>query len=80
MSVLLFYRLYILFFCVYVLLLAIPMLLFVFFNDTAPTEIYTLSLHDALPILVVLTETIPKLGEKRLPFLTLRLALSVDHQ
>src|SRR5438552_15423065 len=22
-----------------------------FFNDTAPTEIYTLSLHDALPIL-----------------------------
>src|SRR3954462_5112114 len=22
----------------------------VFFNDTAPTEIYTLSLHDALPI------------------------------
>src|SRR3954463_466841 len=25
-------------------------LLFVFFNDTATTEIYTLSLHDALPI------------------------------
>src|SRR5690349_24808235 len=24
--------------------------LFFFFNDTAPTEIYTLSLHDALPI------------------------------
>src|SRR3712207_8040445 len=24
--------------------------MFVFFNDTAPTEIYTLSLHDALPI------------------------------
>src|SRR5438445_2047242 len=23
---------------------------FFFFNDTAPTEIYTLSLHDALPI------------------------------
>src|ERR1039458_8677354 len=23
---------------------------FIFFNDTAPTEIYTLSLHDALPI------------------------------
>src|SRR5438034_5610669 len=23
-----------------------------FFNDTAPTEIYTLSLHDALPILI----------------------------
>src|SRR3712207_7736254 len=25
---------------------------FFFFNDTATTEIYTLSLHDALPILV----------------------------
>src|SRR2546428_9999053 len=25
---------------------------FVFFNDTAPTEIYALSLHDALPIFV----------------------------
>src|SRR5215213_11599874 len=28
----------------------IPFLLFFFFNDTATTEIYTLSLHDALPI------------------------------
>src|SRR5690349_23590046 len=27
---------------------------FFFFNDTAPTEIYTLSLHDALPIYEVL--------------------------
>src|SRR5437762_9643923 len=26
------------------------LLLFFFFNDPAPTEIYTLSLHDALPI------------------------------
>ena len=26
--------------------------LFFFFNDTAPTEIYTLSLHDALPICI----------------------------
>src|SRR5438552_5840789 len=26
---------------------------FFFFNDTAPTEIYTLSLHDALPISVL---------------------------
>src|SRR5438034_6037436 len=26
-------------------------MLFFFFNDPAPTEIYTLSLHDALPIL-----------------------------
>src|SRR2546430_13628842 len=29
---------------------------FFFFNDTATTEIYTLSLHDALPILVKLQE------------------------
>ena len=27
--------------------------LFFFFNDTATTEIYTLSLHDALPILTL---------------------------
>src|SRR6516225_11324686 len=31
------------------LLLLLPFLFF-FFNDTATTEIYTLSLHDALPI------------------------------
>src|SRR2546425_12456449 len=30
----------------------VPILLFFFFNDTATTEIYTLSLHDALPILL----------------------------
>src|SRR2546422_8563803 len=29
-----------------------PFSFFFFFNDTATTEIYTLSLHDALPILV----------------------------
>src|SRR3989475_116508 len=29
----------------------LPLLFFFFFNDTATTEIYTLSLHDALPIL-----------------------------
>src|ERR671916_1386944 len=27
--------------------------LFIFFNDTATTEIYTLSLHDALPICTI---------------------------
>src|SRR5690606_41831452 len=31
----------------------LPMLFF--FNDTAPTEIYTLSLHDALPICLAST-------------------------
>src|SRR5947207_12162005 len=30
--------------------LSMPRQLFFFFNDTATTEIYTLSLHDALPI------------------------------
>ena len=33
-------------------------LLFFFFNDTATTEIYTLSLHDALPISHHLQETV----------------------
>src|SRR3712207_8926658 len=32
-------------------------LLFFFFNDTATTEIYTLSLHDALPISVVVAKS-----------------------
>src|SRR2546426_8963472 len=38
--------------CVILLLLIIRLFSFVFFffNDTATTEIYTLSLHDALPI------------------------------
>src|SRR5256885_10028062 len=32
------------------MLLILPCFFFFFFNDTATTEIYTLSLHDALPI------------------------------
>src|SRR5260221_6571532 len=32
------------------LLYRLPLSSFFFFNDTATTEIYTLSLHDALPI------------------------------
>src|SRR5256714_11937330 len=34
----------------YTLISVLPISLFFFFNDTATTEIYTLSLHDALPI------------------------------
>src|SRR2546430_10453819 len=34
-------------------------LLFFFFNDTATTEIYTLSLHDALPISIETTVNAP---------------------
>src|SRR2546429_5502280 len=33
---------------------------FFFFNDTATTEIYTLSLHDALPILVDCPVNMPR--------------------
>src|SRR2546426_6330427 len=32
------------------MLALLPLFFFFFFNDTATTEIYTLSLHDALPI------------------------------
>src|SRR2546430_7916624 len=37
-----------------VLLRSLSLNFFFFFNDTATTEIYTLSLHDALPILLLL--------------------------
>src|SRR2546422_2331985 len=60
------------------LLCAWPCFFFFFFNDTATTEIYTLSLHDALPIsqavdkavtkaqLVATMETLRELIEKML--------------
>jgi len=32
------------------MILSVCLFFFFFFNDTATTEIYTLSLHDALPI------------------------------
>src|SRR3712207_8178871 len=38
--------------------------MFFFFNDTATTEIYTLSLHDALPILVAAGADVPRLGDE----------------
>src|SRR2546430_7661537 len=37
--------------CLSILVCCSPQFFFFFFNDTATTEIYTLSLHDALPIL-----------------------------
>src|SRR2546426_12831840 len=40
------------FFTVFQSMLRFLNFLFFFFNDTATTEIYTLSLHDALPILI----------------------------
>src|SRR2546430_17495323 len=36
--------------CMVHIILLLQLLFFFFFNDTATTEIYTLSLHDALPI------------------------------
>src|SRR6266550_8490488 len=38
------------FYCYFYFCLNIILIFFFFFNDTATTEIYTLSLHDALPI------------------------------
>src|SRR2546430_3765299 len=37
---------------------------FFFFNDTATTEIYTLSLHDALPISWVRSTDLPVMAER----------------
>src|SRR6266481_8552792 len=37
---------------------AVVFLIFFFFNDTATTEIYTLSLHDALPFCSLLRSSI----------------------
>src|SRR5687768_18243172 len=38
-----------------------------FFHDTAPTEIYTLSLHDALPILMTPVPRLTPVGVAALP-------------
>src|SRR2546421_6007776 len=43
-----------LFFFFFLISLHSPLFFFFFFNDTATTEIYTLSLHDALPISLAL--------------------------
>src|SRR3712207_8496771 len=54
------------------------MLFFFFFNDTATTEIYTLSLHDALPICSILGPYyLP--GQRRLPSST-ELPMRPDEQ
>src|SRR3712207_9216829 len=39
--------------CLVIVTCMIMQCIFFFFNDTATTEIYTLSLHDALPIWIV---------------------------
>src|SRR2546427_1794202 len=42
-----------------------PFIFFFFFNDTATTEIYTLSLHDALPILTRKDRRVRRDGDPR---------------
>src|SRR6185437_4853125 len=44
-------------FVLYSILVYIFFYFFFFFNDTATTEIYTLSLHDALPICAIASAT-----------------------
>src|SRR5689334_23595252 len=51
-----------------------PVSFFFFFNDTATTEIYTLSLHDALPIFLFRTRAFLCLARTNL-----RDALAVRH-
>src|SRR5688572_33415503 len=53
-----------------IIIVSVFFFLFFFFNDTATTEIYTLSLHDALPILSVAAvpehqEDSPRVGLNR---------------
>src|SRR5256885_12476803 len=43
----------------------LPLFYFFFFNDTATTEIYTLSLHDALPISMVKAFAAISQGDQR---------------
>src|SRR3712207_8894180 len=50
--------------------------IFVFFNDTATTEIYTLSLHDALPISIC---SMPWLSERALLFVSIWVVRGSSH-
>src|SRR2546429_4746826 len=55
-------------------------LFFFFFNDTATTEIYTLSLHDALPILAMVADRNGYPGPKHVLELTAELQLTPEQQ
>src|SRR5207249_11576423 len=50
----------------YILLSYVFFAFFFFFNDTATTEIYTLSLHDALPISKTLGISVPAVKSRLL--------------
>src|SRR5258708_10788307 len=53
--------------------------IFFFFNDTATTEIYTLSLHDALPILLDIIRRDVAAGQVRIDNPTQNLERSEEH-
>ena len=50
---------------------------FFFFNDTATTEIYTLSLHDALPILQVLRKFMSGMRGERIVIVSIWTVVSL---
>src|SRR3989440_7320022 len=52
--------------------------MYFFFNDTATTDIYTLSLHDALPISYYVRFTVAPDDEERLYFVSVRFSMSRD--
>src|SRR2546430_3279465 len=54
--------------------------LFFFFNDTATTEIYTLSLHDALPISAPRIPACPRAGCRNRSRRTARRGSASRHQ
>src|SRR2546430_16578369 len=58
--------------CFFILLRSPSFFFFFFFNDTATTEIYTLSLHDALPISTASASgpALTRPGRSRLPAIT----------
>src|SRR3712207_7885610 len=63
----------------------------IFFNDTATTEIYTLSLHDALPIFLLtmcdnrtnlsktLTEQVEEMYQKKIKVFQTKIPRSEEH-
>src|SRR3989442_6415627 len=63
-------------------MLLIFILFFFFFNDTATTEIYTLSLHDALPISIstLRTAKLPSENSSRRVLTTTSLLPSTDRK
>src|SRR2546430_6738626 len=62
------------------LFIVLPLIFFFFFfNDTATTEIYTLSLHDALPILLSVRAPqtrVPRPANERMQFTPIGLSVS----